>query len=285
MQPEVLRMPLSQAEDPIKYNEIMLLDFNRSLEEVCEPVRLNEKFLEQMIGELEEIGPISEGLYYLTFARVTELTLLCAGNYADAFEFSAAGDFLVNPRLILVHIRNRIEPVVKKRHLKLTDQFRNAADSGKDVTRWLKNETLLEIKKEPLLTYLYESLKKLGCMSQEYLSSIDSRMKKIADVIALLSSLHVPKGQNFHQWLQYMPRSERRFIKSSLCQFDTRTFDDLGRDIYQIIQNVEYKSTFLAESYRTGLRRAWDIEDDEKLKSIFGKEEKGQKCPGFRDIA
>ena len=238
-------MPLIQAEDPIKYNEVMLLDFNRSLEEVSDPVRLNERFLEQMIGELEKIGPINEGLYYLTFARVTELTLLCAGNYADAFEFSAAGDFLVNPRLNLVHIRNRIEPVIKKRHAKLTDQFRDIADSGKDVTRWLKKETLLEIKKEPLLTYLYECLKESGFMSEEYLSSIDSRMKKIADVIALLWSLHVPNGQNFHQWLKHKPRSERRFIKSSLCQFDTRTFDDLGRDFHQIIQNVGYKSTFL----------------------------------------
>ena len=256
-------MSLGLAEDHIKSNEVELFEYNALLEEESHASCLNERFLEQKIGELEKIDSIRKDLYWLTFARLNELTLLCAGNYADAFEFSAAGDFLVNPRLILVHIRNRIEPVVKKRHLKLTDQFRNAADSGKDVTRWLKNETLLEIKKEPLLTYLYERLKKSGCMSQEYLSSIDSRMKKIADVIALLSSLHVPNGQNFHQWLQYMPRSERRFIKSSLCQFDTRTFDDLGHDFYQVIQNAEYESVFLfreesvrGESCRTALGRA-----------------------------
>lgn len=245
MRPEGIRMFLSQTEKCRQYNLDDFFDYNRSLEEAADPLYLNEKFLERKIGELEEIGPVNEELYYLTFARVAELTLLCAGNYADAFEFAAAGDFLVNPRLILVHIRNRIKPVIKKRHSKLTEQFKNVADSGKDVASWLKNKTLLEIRKEPLLSYLYESLKNSGCMSQEYLSSIDERMKKIADVIALLWSLHLPNGQNFHQWLEHKPRSERRFIKSSLCQFDTGTFNDLGRDFYRIFQNEGYRSTFL----------------------------------------
>jgi hypothetical protein len=119
VRPEVFKMSLSLAEDHIKSNEIMLLNYNRSLEEVSFPGYLNEKFLEQKVGELEEIGPIDGELCCLTFARLNELTLLCAGNYADTLEFTAAGDLLVNPRLTLVHIRNRIKPVIKKKTFKI----------------------------------------------------------------------------------------------------------------------------------------------------------------------
>lgn len=238
-------MSLSLAEDHIKSNEIMLFDYNRSLEKVSSPGYLNEKFLEQKVRELEELGPIDGGLCCLIFARLNELTLLCAGNYADALEFTAAGDLLVNPRLTLVHIRNRIMPVPKKRHSRLTDQFKNVARTRGEVIQWLKNETFLEIKKEPLLPYLYERLKKSGCMSQEYLYSINRRMRKIADVTAFLCSLHLPNGQDFHQWLQQTTQPERRFIKSRLCKFDTRIFCDLGHDLHQIIQNEGYRSKFL----------------------------------------
>lgn len=239
------KMSLSLAEDHIEFNDIRLFDYNRSLEEVSYPTCLNEKLLEQKFSELEEVGPIREDLYCLTLARINELALLCAGNYADNFEFTAAGDLLVNPRLILVHIKNRIRPVIKKRHSRITDQFKNVASTRGEVIQWLKKETLLEIKKEPLLPYLYESLKNSGYMTQEYLLSIDRRMKQIADVIALLWSLHLPDSHYFHQWLQYTTQSEREFIKSRLCQFDMSKFYDLGHDIHEIIQHEGYRSSFL----------------------------------------
>jgi hypothetical protein len=135
--------------------------------------------------------------------------------------------------------------VIKKRHSRISDQFKNVATTRGEVIQWLKKETLLEIKKEPLLPYLYESLKNSGYMSQEYLLSTDRRMKQIADVIVLLWSLHLPNGQDFHQWLQHMTQSEREFIKSRLCQFDTRTFYALGHDFYQIVQCEGYESKFL----------------------------------------
>lgn len=238
-------MSLGLAEDRIKSDAIRLLGYNRSLEETSFLCSLNEKVLEQRVVELEEIGLANEELYCLTFARLNELTLLCAGNYADAFEFTAAGDLLVNPRLTLVHIRNRIMPVPKKRHSRLTDQFKNVARTRGEVIQWLKNETFLEIKREPLLPYLYERLKKSGCMSQEYLYSISRRMRKIADVTAFLYSLHLPNGQDFHQWLQQTTQPERQFIKSRLCKFNTRTFCDLGHDLHQIVQGEGYRSKFL----------------------------------------
>ncbi|HOP46985.1 MAG TPA: hypothetical protein PK874_04925 [Desulfobacteraceae bacterium] len=238
-------MPLSLAEDHIKSNEMMLFDYNRSLEETFSPVNLNEKFLEQKIFELEEISQVRDCLYWLTLARLNELVLFCAGNYADNFEFTHAGDLLVNPRCILVHIKNRNRPVIKKRHSRITDQFKNFGSTKGEVIQWLKNETLLEIKEEPLLPYLFKSLKNSGYMSREYLISIDMRMKKIADVMVFLCSLHFTDSQDPYQCLQYMTQSERRFIKSSLCQFDTRSYYDLGYDIHKMIQHEGYISKFL----------------------------------------
>jgi hypothetical protein len=239
-----LRMPLNTAEH-ITSNARALIDFNFSLEENSLVSSLNEKFLEQKVSELEEIDPMREELYWLTLARLKELTLLCAGNYADNFDFTAAGDLLVNPRLILVHIRNQTRPVIKKRHSRITDQLGNGADTQKDVIQWLKKETLLELKKEPLLPYLYESLKNSGYISQEYLSSIYRRMQKIADVIVHLWSWHLPNSHAYHQRLEHTTQSEKKFIKSKLCQFDTKAFYDLGNDFYQIIQWGGYKSKFL----------------------------------------
>jgi hypothetical protein len=77
------------------------------------------------------------------------------------------------------------------------------------------------------------------------LISIDRRMKQIADVIVLLWSLHLPDSHDFHQWLQHTTQSEREFFKSRLCNFDTRTFYDLGYDIHKIIQQEGYKSKLL----------------------------------------
>ena len=238
-------MPLNAARDDVEITEKILVDFNYRLEDIFSTMSLNEGFLEQKVSELEEIGPINAESYWLTLARLNELVLLCAGNYADNLEFTAAGDLLVNPRRILVHIKNRIRPVIKKRHSRITDQFKNVASTRGEVIQWLKKKTLLEIKKEPLLPYLYENLKKSGYMSQEYLHSIDRKMKKIANVIVLLWSLHLPDSHDFHQWLQHTTQSERKFIKSRLCNFDTRTFYDLGHDIHQIIQGEGYKSKFL----------------------------------------
>jgi hypothetical protein len=237
---------LGLAEDHIKSNEVALFEYNALLEEESYASSLNERFLEQKIGELEKIGSIRKDLYWLTFARLNELTLLCAGSYADNFEFTAAGDLVVNPRLILVHIRNQIKPVRKKRHSRITDQFKEVANSRKEVIHWLKKETFLEIRKEPLVPYLYKRLKKSGYMSRAYMRKAERRMKQIADVIVLLSSLHLADGHDFHYWLRHTPRSEREFIKSSLCQFDWRIFYDLGRDFYQISQGEAFESEFLS---------------------------------------
>jgi hypothetical protein len=233
------------AKDYLQLNTKLLVDYNRSLEKNASIVRLNECFLEEKTNELETINPVCKELYWLTFARLNELALLCAGNYADNMEFTSVGDFLVNPRLVLVHLKNRNQPVIKKRHTKLTEQFQNVAPKKIGVIHWLKNETTLEIKEKPLLPYLDEVMKDSGYVSQRYLDSADRRLNKLADAVGFFACLNFVDSYDFYTRLQNIPESEKEFIKSNLCKFDTNTFDELGFDFYQLLRNSNYQSLFL----------------------------------------
>ena len=126
---------LNNAEDLGTLHASALLAYNRSLEEDALVSRLDERFLEQRISQLQRITLFREEVYWLTVARINELAFLCAGNYADNLQFTAAGDLLENPRLILVHIKDSPRPVVKIRHSKMTEQFKDMACSKEGIVQ------------------------------------------------------------------------------------------------------------------------------------------------------
>jgi len=61
------------------------------------PHLLNEKIIERCWSHASRFESGCPRGYWLLVARLTEATLLCAGNYADSCEFEATGDLLVNP--------------------------------------------------------------------------------------------------------------------------------------------------------------------------------------------
>ncbi len=172
-------------------------------------------------------------IYWLTYARLFELALLCAGNYADHFEFAAAGDLLVNPRLILIHFKSGCTPVKKDRHRKLTEQFHHVAD------------TLPEIVEKPLLAHMHGQMARSGYLSKEYLDFGERRMERIADAIGFLASWHLTAESAFYLQTQGTSPSEKRFIESSLCRFDKEIFFELGRDLRKLAADPYQKSWFL----------------------------------------
>jgi len=219
-----------------------MLDYNLCLND-CVTFELNEKYIESKIYELDEIE--NSGLIYqLTQARITELTLICAGNYADNFEFTAAGDLLVNPRNIRIHIDGVREPANKKRHLALIDQFNTVAKTQTGIINWLSKNTYPETIKKPLLPDLCERLKSAGIISVKYLDSVYRRMNKIADVIGFLSAYHLSDSQMLYKKLHSL-NAESDFIKSNLCNFNFDTFFILGHEILKSIENDNYKSVFI----------------------------------------
>ena len=222
-----------------------LIHFNVELERAVTGHKLNEEYLELIAEALEEFGIIHDALYSITLARITELTLYCAGSYTDDCEFALAGDLLVNPRLILIHVHNQGAPIVKQRHVSITDQFRHLERSPQELVQWLKENTWLEMKKEPLLPHLYRRLCCLGHMQSRYLESVERRMQRIADVIGFLSAWHLQDSWDLHQRIRCVPEAEREFVYSNLCRFDLEIFHQLGHDLLQLIENSRYESGFL----------------------------------------
>jgi len=227
---------------------LALNDFNVSLEKEATQINLNEDFIESKLSELGQIEPdCSENgeIYWLTYARLFELALLCAGNYADHFEFAAAGDLLVNPRLILIHFKSGCKEVKKGRHRKLTEQFRYVAGKREAVVTWLKRETVPEIVEKPLLTHMHEQMSRSGYLSKEYLNLADRRMERIADAIGFLASWHLAGSSAFYLRVQCASPFEQSFIESNLCRFDKEIFFELGDDLRRVAEDPCQNSRFI----------------------------------------
>jgi len=225
-----------------------LSDYNASLEEEGTQSNLTEGFIESKLRELEQMDSDFSGngeIYWLTYARLFELALLCAGNYADHFEFAAAGDLLVNPRLILIHFKSGCNAVKKDRHRKLTEQFRYVAGKREAVVTWLKQETVPKIVEKPLLTHMHEQMSRSGYLSEEYLDLVERRMERIADAIGFLASWHLTAESAFYLQVQGASPSEKSFIESNLCRFDKEIFFELGQDLRKLAVEPYHKSRFL----------------------------------------
>ncbi len=222
-----------------------LIDINTSLDQNSTPFTLNEHYLESQLEHIRQIPPTSEKPYWLTIARLNELALLCAGNYADCGEFQAAGDLLVNPRSILIHSRQSAQPAWKRRHGALSEQFSRAGKTTEETLEWLATECLLEVKEQPLLPLLYGLIENSGCVRRDYLEFSAERMKTIASVIALLAAWHLPDDMSLGERLRVAGERDKEFVSSNLCNFDDGTFQRLGDEFHLAVTNGNYQSEFL----------------------------------------
>ncbi len=135
----------------------------------------------------------------------------------------------------------------KDRHRKLTEQFRYVAAKRDAVVQWLKEETIPEIVKKPLLAHMHEQLERSGYLSQEYLEAVENRMKRIADAIGFLSASHLSGSSAFYLSAQCASLSEKSFIESNLCRFDKGIFSELGQDLLKEAVAPNQKSKFLRD--------------------------------------
>jgi len=155
--------------------------------DACTRPDLNENFIERKLDELERIGG-SDRLFFLTLARIAELTLYCAGIYADAIEFRAVGDLLFNPRQTAIHLKGRHSPLLKKRHCGIIDHFAADHKTRRDTLAWIRENAILEVKSKPLLPYIHDRLKDSGHMAEGYIDSIDRRMIQVTEAVGFLSA-------------------------------------------------------------------------------------------------
>ncbi|MBU0767785.1 MAG: hypothetical protein KJ687_01645 [Proteobacteria bacterium] len=223
-------------------NPILIL--NEALDNLHVPHEVNEQTIENFLENLEAYGKTLRPVYWLMMARLFELSLICAGIYADNCEFSAAGDLLVNPRKILIHRKGYPHPLVKQRHGRLTEQLTQEKKCRELVLFQVKHEVTLEVAKPAILPYLYEQMERSCQIASWYLHDSQERMKKIADTIGFLSAWSLSRFEVLHHRMQKMSAKTRRFVADHQCNFDTRYFVRIGREIPRIIENPKEYSEF-----------------------------------------
>lgn len=205
---------------------------------------LNEDFLVHQMEQLtssEEING-SVNIYWLSMARVMELALLCAGNYADFGLIREAGDLLLNPRHSELHIAGVWEPVRVKRHERMTEQFADYTPDIRNVGEWLRDNTHLVHLKGPLIADLYDMLQRADILSESYLSSVYLRMQKISQTMTF-----VLQGQILdpNYPLSGVIQEEKEFVEANLCKYNRKTFHQIGMEINELLKDDNYCSSFL----------------------------------------
>ncbi len=228
-------VPHSHDSDRIK----RLIRYNKDLDEQMSLIHLNESFLESKLEELEGFLSVSDSIARYSLARLTELTLFCVGNYANNNCITEVGDFMINPRLILVHIKGEQIPIKKERHTRFSVQFKSKETEYCSVVEWLELNTMIETVKEPILTYLINLLEKNGC-SGEYIASVRKRMNMIVELISYLSMARIPKETNMIDWKSSLEENDRIMIEDLFFRFDTTVFYELGEKIRRNYESSQF---------------------------------------------
>jgi hypothetical protein len=196
-------------------------ELNYRLQEEAVDAQINKNFIEQWLKRLWTIVSPRPQCFWLFLARINELALLCASRYVDCCEFTAADEFLVEPRCVLLHVE-------AGRPLASLDG-RDHAGQGQE---WIRDEE----KAGPLLPCLYDLLKGSGYMTEEYLLSVSRRTQKIAKVADMLTSFGMGNTEDISKKLSCMDVDARRNFRSGLCLFERKTFNEIGRALHLFIR-------------------------------------------------
>jgi hypothetical protein len=217
---------------------------NAALNRMQQPWDVNESTIEDLLCQLQACKGETGDRYRLLTARLLEAALLCAGHYADNCEFTAAGDLLVNPRRILIHIRGCRHPVVKRRHGRLSEQLAGYCD-GQPFPEWFRCNAVLEVAQPALVPDLLQCLERFQCFRADYLESVRRRMEKAAGAMGFLSAWGVSGWEELHRRLHRVSPQERSFVTASLCGFNRKDFNGLGRDIERLARPSGARSHYL----------------------------------------
>lgn len=217
--------------------------FNRNLDLAAADLP-NEARIEGWLKTLAGIEVADLRVYWLTLARITELTLKQAGDYADHAEFQAAGDLLANPRAVDVYRRGWHAPVRKDRHLALSDQFA-AAIGDEHPAAWLARETVSHVREAALLPHLKQLLESSGFMAPAYLADLERRMAKVSDTVGFLASWQVADPAGLLWRMETARPADRQLLTERLCRFDLGVFSAMGADIDHIVLHFTDRGRFL----------------------------------------
>jgi len=224
---------------------------NGDLEQTGSPLLLTEKTVERCWSRALALGGEQAGRWLLLI-RLAEAALLCAGNYADNCEFRAAGDFLVNPREIVIRSRCGGPSTIKKRHGRLSDQLGFTRGDQPTSTQRFPAGVVLEITRPPLLPLMTRILKESGRVASPFIRRLEEGQRRIADALAFMAGWRIADSVEFWRRLKASSPSERAFAESCMCRFDTQIFYRIGDELQRSLTRPDYRSSFLSGSHVCG---------------------------------
>lgn len=228
---------------------------NGDLEQTGSPLLLTEKAVERCWSRAMQLEGDGTSRWLLLI-RLAEAALLCAGNYADNCEFRAAGDFLVNPREIVIHSRRGGQATIKKRHGRLSEQLGLTwADQLKSTQRSLAG-VVLEITRPPLLPLMTRILKESGRVAPSFVHRLEGGQRRIADALAFMAGWRIADSVELWRRMRASSPSERVFAESCMCRFDTQVFCQIGDDLQRSFAQPDFRSSFLSAPHECGNRPA-----------------------------
>ena len=224
---------------------------NADLEQTGSPFLLTEKTVERCWSRALALEGEPAGRWLLLI-RLAEAALLCAGNYADNCEFRAAGDFLVNPREIVIRSRCGGPSAIKKRHGRLSEQLGLTWDDQLQSTQRLSADVVLEITMPPLLPCMTRILKESDRVASPFIRRLEEGQRRIADALAFMAGWRINDSVEFWRRLKASSPSERAFAESCMCRFDTKVFYRIGDELQRSLTRSDYRSSFLSGSHVCG---------------------------------
>jgi hypothetical protein len=218
---------------------------NHMLDQQVVPFAVNETTIVALRDALEPESRPPTAVYGLLTARLAEMALLCAGHYADCGEIGAAGDLLLNPRRIDIHVRERSRPIVKERHRRLSEQLNPDGLPFPAFTAWFRRNAVTEVVEQALLPDLFARLENAGWLAATFLRSFQERMSRVADAMRFASAATGPAAHSERPLCQMERPPEAAWQAAHRCRFDTTDYHRLGRDIARTCDDPAYHSPYL----------------------------------------
>lgn len=207
-----------------EYRTGLLESLNDQLEAYFIKGWVSEALLSDCCLEVERHHDPSDPVFWLLLVRLNEAALLTAGNYADAAEFEAAGDLLVNPRKTDVYIKGTPGPIRKHRHGRISDQFNTFGIPSPDFIGWFSRNAVVRHTQPPLLPYLMTKLETSDFISGSYLSSCRVRMNKIAETINFFMAWGISSFEELASRREGWDPQTLKFVEGHLCRFSPDGF-------------------------------------------------------------
>ena len=91
----------------------------------------------------------------------------------------------------------------------------------------------------------------LGVFPDAFVTSIEKRLKQLADLTAHLACQPFENRADFEKWLQKASSNDREFMKTIFCRFDSSLYRLLGNDIDRMVCDPDYESCFLIQNKDT----------------------------------